>query len=167
VLLVGGLAVAAALAVLAVYVIRSGSGSGSGSSAPPRGATPAADARPLAGTRPPDATRASAPLAPDAAPRQITISISAIPRRATIRIEGEAVGNPAQLRRPAGRGEVEAVISARGYRTRRIAIPLARGGSWRVRLRRGRGGRGTRKPGRQPGKKGIGDEDVSHNPYGR
>lgn len=70
------------------------------------------------------------------AKRRITILIKVTPVNASIALDGKAVTNPYEVRREAGEGKLQAMISAPGHVSQRIEIPLAEGGSWVIALDR-------------------------------
>jgi eukaryotic-like serine/threonine-protein kinase len=139
------------------------------------------------GTRPPGVE-----AGPSGA-REITISAAAEPEAASLRWGGEAVKNPFVLKRPAGKGETTLDIAAEGYVSQRILVPLAEGGSFKVKLERQKEGTGAvgaapaetgagaarskrparggagREPAKRPssrsGKPKVDDDDVLSNPY--
>jgi serine/threonine-protein kinase len=107
------------------------------------------------------------PPTPDAAPRQVTISARATPRRAKLTLDGKAVANPLELHQPVRSGTATLEATAPGYESQSFEVPLDRGGSFVIALRRlRRGSRRTSSPKKPPTKKkgGLGDDDVV-NPY--
>jgi serine/threonine-protein kinase len=163
-LLIGGAAALVGIVVLAlVLLLRSGPGSDA----------IAADSKMEAGPE---------HLQPDTAVAMITILIKASPSSAAIQFDGKDVGNPFELKRPAGEGEVEAEVSAPGYTPQRIQIPLATGGRYLVGLhpvppvapapaekvqKKKKRPKKKKKPRRDPKSKELGDDDVLDNPYGK
>jgi len=93
----------------------------------PAGASAVPDAAGGAAVRP-DVAR------PDTV-RLITIAASASPEGATLRLGDKEMENPFEIRRPAGEGTLELVVTAPGHEEQRFAVPLSRGGSWTVGLR--------------------------------
>jgi serine/threonine-protein kinase len=81
-------------------------------------------------------TVVAGPAAVPVAKRRITILIKVTPVNASITLDGRPVTNPYEVKREAGEGKLQAMLSAPGHVSQRIEIPLGEGGSWVVALDR-------------------------------
>jgi serine/threonine-protein kinase len=132
------------------------------------------------GRRGPDRPAATTRRDAAAGPRMVTLAATVKPANATILLDGKPMQSPLSLTRRSSDGFSDLVVSAPGYRTQQLKVPLSRDWSLSVELepeqrelakqdeKKPEKNKGKKPGGRKGAKKGgkaAGEEDLLADPY--